>query len=57
MGSSPPEALEQMRACGPQTDKELVRYWLQVGYPGEDKLEDHFPVELIKEVKRELEEK
>jgi hypothetical protein len=51
-----PEALEQLRACGPQTPKEILRFWLEVGFPEEDPLENCFPVELIEEVKRELAE-
>lgn len=48
------EALEQIRACGPQTDKECVRFWLEAGFPEGDRLEDHYPVELIAEVKQEM---
>lgn len=51
-----PEALEQLRACGPQTPKEILRFWLEVGRPpdGEKSLEDHFSAELIEEVKQEM---
>ena len=49
-----PETIEELRSCGPQTPKELVRFWLEVGFPEEDPLENYFPVELIEEVKQEI---
>jgi len=48
------EALEQLRACGPREGKELVRFWLEVGFLEGYRLEDYYSAELIAEVKQEM---
>lgn len=49
------EEIEEIKRWMP-TPKQSLRFWLEVGLPEGDKLEDHFSKELIDEVKKEMAE-